>query len=67
MFIIAGPNGSGKTMFAKEYLPRYAHCSNFINADLIAQGLSPFSLASVRMKAGRLLLDQIHEFIGNRN
>jgi len=63
MFIIAGPNGSGKTTFAKEYLPHYAHCPNFINADLIAQGLSPFSPASMGIKAGRLLLEQIHQFI----
>src|SRR5260370_12401609 len=39
--IVAGPNGAGKTTFAKEYLPREAACPNFINADLIAAGLSP--------------------------
>jgi predicted ABC-type ATPase len=42
LYIIAGPNGAGKTTFAKEYLPYYAKCSNFVNADLIALGLSPF-------------------------
>ena len=41
-YIIAGPNGSGKTTFANEFLPIEAECLNFINADLIAQGLSPF-------------------------
>ena len=41
-FIIAGPNGAGKTTFATEFLPLYANCRNFINADLIARGLSPF-------------------------
>ena len=40
-WIIAGPNGAGKTTFAMEYLPGAAHCNNFINADLIAAGLSP--------------------------
>ena len=63
LYIIAGSNGSGKTTFAKEFLPHYAKCSNFINADLIAQGLSPFSPAAMGIKAGRLLLSQVHEFI----
>ena len=42
--IIAGPNGAGKTTFAKEFLPNEAGCPDFINADLIAAGLSPFRL-----------------------
>ena len=41
IYIIAGPNGAGKTTFAREFLPDYADCTRFINADLIAQGLSP--------------------------
>ena len=64
IYIIAGPNGSGKTTFAKKFLPLYAHCENFINADLIAQGLSPFSPSIAAMKAGRLVLDQIRDFAG---
>jgi len=43
IYIIAGPNGVGKTTFAREFLPNYANCRNFINADLIAQGMAPFS------------------------
>lgn len=66
LYIIAGPNGAGKTTFAKEFLPHYAKCENFVNADLIAQGLSPFSPASAGIKAGRLLLKQIHEFAERR-
>jgi predicted ABC-type ATPase len=62
VYIIAGPNGSGKTTFAKEFLPKYAQCPNFVNADLIAQGLSPFSPSIVAIKAGKLLLEQIHKF-----
>ena len=60
LYIIAGANGSGKTTFAKEYLPHYAKCNNFINAGLIALGLSPFDPANVRIRAGRLLLEQIN-------
>lgn len=61
-YIIAGPNGSGKTTFAKKFLPDYAECPNFVNADLIAQGLSPFSPRAAAIKAGKLVLAQIHEF-----
>jgi predicted ABC-type ATPase len=60
VYIIAGPNGSGKTTFAKKFLPNYAKCQNFVNADLIAQGLSPFSPRTAAMRAGRLVLEQIH-------
>ena len=62
VYIIAGPNGSGKTTFANKFLPDYAKCRNFINADLIAQGLSPFSPSNAAIKAGKLVLSQIHEF-----
>ena len=41
--IIAGPNGAGKTTFALKYLPEVAHCRAFVNADLIAAGLSPLA------------------------
>ncbi len=63
LYVIAGPNGAGKTTFAKEFLPKYAYCSNFINADLIALGLSPFSPAKVQIKASKLLLEQIDQFL----
>ena len=63
LYIVAGPNGSGKTTFAREFLPYYARCSNFINADLIARGLSPFLPSVMGIKAGKLLLLQVQEFI----
>jgi predicted ABC-type ATPase len=47
LYIIAGPNGSGKTTFAREFLPNYVICLDFVNADLIAIGLS---LARVETK-----------------
>lgn len=59
VYIIAGPNGAGKTTFAREFLPNYADCRNFINADLIAEGISPFSPESAAVRAGRLMLGQI--------
>ncbi len=65
LYIIAGPNGSGKTTFAKEFLLYYAKCSNFVNADLIALGLSPFSPGSVNIKAGKLLLKEIDQFMAH--
>ncbi len=57
--IIAGPNGAGKTTFAREFLPNEANCPNFVNADLIAAGLSPFAPDSAAFKAGRLMLQEI--------
>ncbi len=57
--IIAGPNGAGKTTFAREFLPNEADCTNFVNADLIAAGLSPFAPELAAFKAGRLMLEEI--------
>jgi predicted ABC-type ATPase len=64
VYIIAGANGSGKTTFAKKFLPDYAKCQNFVNADLIAQGLSPFSPRAAAIKAGKLVLEQIRNLAG---
>lgn len=61
-YIIAGPNGSGKTTFAKMFLPEYVRCVNFVNADLIAQGLAPFEPRAAAIKAGKLVLQQIREY-----
>jgi predicted ABC-type ATPase len=61
-YIIAGPNGVGKTTFAREFLPNYADCKNFINADLIAQGMSPFSPETAAFHAGRIMLGEISLF-----
>jgi predicted ABC-type ATPase len=58
--IIAGPNGAGKTTFAREFLPREAGCPDFINVDLIAVGLSPFDPGRAALRAGRLMLQEIH-------
>jgi len=62
IYIIAGSNGAGKTTFARMFLPEYAKCPNFINADLIAQGLSPFEPRTAALKAGKIVLQQIMEF-----
>lgn len=57
--IIAGPNGAGKTTFAREFLPHEAHCPTFLNADLIAAGLSPFQPEVAAIHAGRLMLSEM--------
>lgn len=59
--IIAGPNGAGKTTFAAEFLPREAACPDFLNADLIARGLSPFAPEKAAVGAARIMLGQIAE------
>lgn len=61
ILIIAGPNGAGKTTFAEEFLPNEARCPEFVNADLIAAGLSPFHPDGVSLAAGRLMLKRIDE------
>ena len=61
--IIAGPNGAGKTTFARSFLPHEAQCNRFINADLIAAGLSPFAPEAAAFKAGRLMLGEIAECV----
>jgi predicted ABC-type ATPase len=63
IYLIAGCNGAGKTTFAKSFLPHEAKCLNFLNADLIAQGLSPLNARAAAMKAGRLLLAEFHAFV----
>lgn len=59
--VIAGPNGAGKTTFATAYLPSFVNCREFVNADLIAWGLSPFAPESQAVRAGRLVLTRIQE------
>ena len=59
IIIIAGPNGAGKTTFANAFLPEEAQCRRFINADLIAAGLSPFAPDAQAIKAGRLMLEEM--------
>ena len=66
LYVIAGPNGSGKTTFAAEFLPKYADCPAFINADTLARGLSGFSPDAVALKAGRILLEQIETYASKR-
>jgi predicted ABC-type ATPase len=60
LYIIAGPNGAGKTTFARKFLPDYAKCLEFVNVDLIANGISPFDPERAALRAGRIMLEQIH-------
>jgi predicted ABC-type ATPase len=57
--VIAGPNGAGKTTFAREYLPNEAAIKHFVNADLIAGGLSPLRPELAALAAGRLFLQEL--------
>ncbi len=66
VLVIAGPNGAGKTTFARELLPNEAHCLAYINADLIAAGLSPFSPERAEVKAARLMLEAMEEYAARR-
>ena len=61
VYVIAGPNGAGKTTFAMDFFPEFVQCREFVNADLIAAGLSPFAPETQAMRAGRLVLVRIKE------
>ena len=63
ILIIAGPNGAGKTTFATEFLPNEAGCPTFINADLIAAGLNPFQPERSAVRAGRMMLTMIDDYV----
>lgn len=63
MYIISGCNGAGKTTASYTILPDMLNCSEFVNADEIAKGLSPFNPNKVAIKAGRLMLSRINELI----
>ena len=63
IYLIGGCNGAGKTTFAREFLLKEAACSNFLNADYLALGLSPLSPELAAMKAGRLLLVEFKSFV----
>lgn len=67
LFVIAGPNGAGKTTFARTFLPRFAKCQEFVNADLIAGGLSPFAPGAAAIEAGRIMLRKIDELASQRH
>lgn len=65
-WIIAGPNGAGKTTFALKYLPNVAHCQRFVNADLIAAGMSPLAPEKEAMAAARIYLAEIERHVAAR-
>jgi len=66
-WIIAGPNGAGKTTYALKYLPKVAGCRHFVNADLIAAGMSPLAPEAERVGASRLFLKEIERHIQTRH
>ena len=59
IYIISGCNGAGKTTASMTILPEVLNCKEFVNADMIAQGLSPFQPETVAFEAGRIMLERI--------
>lgn len=59
--VIAGPNGAGKSTFVENYLNRYIDCDEFLNADLIARGLSPFAPERQTLRASEIFLQRLDE------
>lgn len=63
LYIIAGCNGAGKTTASFTILPEILDCKEFVNADEIAKGLSPFQPKKVSFEAGRIMLNRINELL----
>jgi len=63
LFIIAGPNGAGKSTYVQQFLPKEVQCAEFVNADLIAAGLSPFAPERAAFAAGRIMLNRLRELM----
>ena len=63
LYIISGCNGAGKTTASYTVLPEILGCKEFVNADEIARGLSPFNPTSVAIEAGRLMLQRIEDLL----
>ena len=63
LYIISGCNGAGKTTASYTVLPEVLDCREFVNADEIARGLSPFNSESVAIEAGRLMLQRIEDLL----
>ena len=63
LYIIAGCNGAGKTTASFTILPEILECKEFVNADEIAKGLSPFQPEKVSFEAGRIMLNRINELL----
>lgn len=63
LYIIAGPNGAGKSTAARTLLPHIWQCREFVNADEIARGLSPFNPDSVSVSAGKIMLHRIEALL----
>lgn len=66
IYIIAGCNGAGKSTAANVLLPKFLNCKEFVNADSIASGLSPFQPETVSFQAGRIMLNRIKELIDQK-
>lgn len=67
LFIIAGPNGAGKTTYVRDFLPQEMRCREFVNADLIAAGLSPFAPDKAAFEAGRIMLKRLRDLFERRD
>jgi predicted ABC-type ATPase len=63
LYIISGCNGAGKTTASYNVLPEILECKEFVNADEIAKGLSPFQPEAVSIEAGRIMLQRINDLL----
>lgn len=67
IIVIAGPNGAGKSTATPELIGDTLHLTEFVNADVIARGLSPFEPERAALTAGRVMLQRLHELAAQRS
>lgn len=65
LYVLGGPNGAGKTTTARALLPEAVGIDEFVNADVIASGLSPFHPERVAVRAGRIMLERLEELFAS--
>ncbi len=67
LYVVAGCNGAGKTTTSYTILPEILNCKEFVNADEIARGLSPFQPETVSFQSGRIMIERIHELLKSKS
>lgn len=65
LYIIAGCNGAGKTTASYTILPEIIECKEYVNADEIVKGISPFQPEKVAVEAGRIMINRINELLAS--
>jgi predicted ABC-type ATPase len=64
--IVAGPNGAGKSTMARRLVGNTLGIRHYVNADTLARGLSEFNFDAMAIKAGKIMLEHLHDLAKER-